>query len=51
MIYPDKKRFDKIGRSKAAQLKIEFLKNLRQKALGNVFNYYFHPYVSEYISQ
>ena len=49
IFYPDKKQFVKIRKSKPAQLKILFLENLRQKALGKVFNYHFHTYVSVYI--
>ena len=39
IIYKDKKRFDKIGGSRAAKLKIEFLKRLHLKATGNTHSY------------
>ena len=39
--YCDKKRFDKIGKSKKYKLKIAFLKSLHKKALGNIFYFFF----------
>ena len=39
--YCDKKRFDKIGKSKTYKLKIAFLKSLHKKALGNIFYFFF----------
>ena len=36
-VYYDKKRFDKISRSKAAKLKIEFLKHLHTRATGIIY--------------
>ena len=40
--YCDKKRFDKIGKSKTYKLKIAFLKSLLKKALGNIFYFFFY---------
>ena len=37
IIYKDKKRFDKIGVSKAAKLKIEFLKRSHLKTTSNTY--------------
>ena len=47
IVYPDKKRFDRIGMSKVSKLRIKFLKSLRLKALGKITlhifnNYYIH---------
>ena len=40
--YCDKKRFDKIGKSKTYKLKIGFLKSLHEKTLGNIFYLFFY---------
>ena len=54
IIYPDKKRFDRIEMSKVSKLRIEFLKVLHLKALGEIilimFIYIYTKYILKNIS-